>query len=609
MIQNYLRRVLLITSMLPMLIMCLWAVEANAASRVADDKAKGEEVWEGTLDYGTAKFRLVVKFNKENNDQIRGKLISLDQNNAVFTFASVIYKDSYVYFEIEPIAAVFEGAVSQDGSELAGRWTQPSGPRPLILKRTDQGFTPKNVQPQAKRGTLQLAPCNSPNLTKDALCGTYEVYEDRAAASGRKIPLNLVILPALKAKPQADAVFYLSGGPGAGSAVTVQSSGDFVTKLRRERDVVFIDQRGTGKSNPLQCELYGDKNDMRGYFGEGITAQKIADCRTQLEKVANLATYTSANSIDDFEEVRAALGYDKVNLIGGSYGSTAALVYMRRHPTHIRSVIIEGVAPTDYKVPLPFAKGMQQAMERLFADCAVDGECSKNFPKFREEFDSILSRLAKEPATFQAINPYTRKAQEVTITRDAFVDHIRVMLYAPEYSRYLPFLIHQVNQGNFVLFASVSFQIFKAVDDQIARGLQLCIACNEDTPFITEEEIKRETTGTFYGDHKVRSFVQACKQWTQGKVDASFLEPVKSQIPTLIFSGTIDPVTPPQKGEEVAKSLPNSRHVMIQNAGHAFNSECLDTLRAEFIEKGSAKKLDTSCVEIIKRPPFVTRVP
>ena len=600
-----------LTSLLPLaILLCLFmSTGAKAASLLANDKANNEEVWEGTLDYVTAKFRLVLKFTRESDRSIKGILISLDQNSAEFSFEPTIYKDSYVHFEIEPIAAVFEGAISRDGSELAGRWTQPSGPRPLVLKRTDKGFIPKNVQPQTKRGTVQLSPCNSANLTKDALCGTYEVYEDRVHKSGRKISLNMTILPALATKPQSDAVFYLSGGPGAGSAVTVQNGGDFVTKFRRERDVVFIDQRGTGKSNPLQCELYGDKNDMRGYFGEGITKEKIAACRAQLEKIANLEQYTSDNSIDDFDEVRAALGYDKINLLGGSYGSTAALVFMRRHPNQIRSAIIEGVAPTNYKVPLPFAKGVQQAMNRLIADCAADKECGKSFPKFREEFESILAKLEKEPATFQAINPYTRQSQQVTLTRDTFVDHIRVMLYAPEYSRYLPFLIHQVNQGNFLLFASISFQIFKSVDDQIARGLQLCIACSEDTPFITEEEIKRETAGSFYGDHKVRAWIESCKQWTKGKADASFLEPVKSPIPTLILSGAIDPVTPPQKAEEVARNLPNSRHIVINNAGHAFNSECLDTLRAEFIAKGSAKKLDAACVETIQRPPFAVRIP
>src|SRR5262249_51472315 len=129
------------------------------------------------------------------------------------------------------------------------------------------------------------------------------------------------------------------------------------------------------------------------------------------------------------------------------------------------------------------------------------------------------------------------------------------------------------------------------------------------TPFITEEEIKRETADSFYGDHKVKAWVEACKQWSKAKVDASFLEPVKAPIPTLILSGAVDPVTPPQKGEEVAKYLSNSRHIVINNAGHAFNSECLDTLRAEFIAKGSAKKLDAACVETIQRPQFAVRVP
>ncbi len=589
-------------------LLCLLAGTCSAYSIRPQDKSlppeEGQETWEGTIDYVSTKLRLILKVSKAKDGKTSASLISVDQNNIELPVDSITYEGRFVHFEIERIGAIFEGALSRDGSEIAGQWRQ-AVTRPLIFKRKVSNANP--VQSDIKsyrRGRVAFSPCNLPDLTKDSLCGKYEVFEDRVAKSGRKIALNVILLPALTDKPAKDAVFYFEGGPGGSATRKIKTVGDFVTKFRRERDVVFIDQRGTGESNPLDCSFFGDRQTMSGYFTEGLTIEKVRECREQLEKKADLALYTSPDAVDDFDEVRAALGYEKIDLFGGSYGSTASLVFLRQHPDRVRSVMIEGVAPPTCKIPLPFAKGVQHALTRLFDDCAEDSACHRAFPNLAFEFNSILEKLDKEPITFQAFNPYAHKREQITMSRDVFMSHIRLMLYSPEIARLLPVLIHQMSQGNFSSFASISFQVFKTLDDFIARGLQMSVVCPEFVRSITEDDIKRESADTYYGASNVRAYVTACRQWPQSKLPDGFNQPVKSNAPVLIISGALDPVTPPELGAEAAKYLPNSLHVIVHNTGHSFDSECLDRLRAEFIRKGSAKDLDSSCVNEIQRPPF-----
>src|SRR5207237_8566775 len=189
-----------------------------------------------------------------------------------------------------------------------------------------------------------------------------EVFEGAAAKTGRKIKLNIVVLPALVDQPAPDPIFYLAGGPGG--AATIYASADFITQLHRRRDVVLVDQRGTGKSNPLVCNFHGDTTDMRSYFVESMMLDAVRACRDELAKTADLRLYTTTIAMADLDDVRAALGYDRVNVYGGSYGSTTALAYLHLYPQHVRTATVTGVAPLDYKLPLPFGKGVDHAIER-----------------------------------------------------------------------------------------------------------------------------------------------------------------------------------------------------------------------------------------------------
>jgi pimeloyl-ACP methyl ester carboxylesterase len=464
--------------------------------------------------------------------------------------------------------------------------------------------------PNTGQSKVKLEPCEIPSLKITAQCGKYEVYEDREAKSGRKIALNILVLPALTANPKPDPIFYFEGGPG-GSAVATAKGPTFkgvLDKWRTERDIIFVDQRGTGDSNPLRCDL-PDPDDMTQYFSaeNGLDRMgQIGACRDRLAKVANLTLYTTPIAMDDLDEVRQAMGYDKINLFGGSYGTRAALVYIRQHGDHVRSAVLDGVAPTNFKLPLPFSKGVQNALERLFTDCAADPACHKAFPDVEADLKSSLSRFDHGPITVTAFNTIKKQPQTITMTRGAFMDLVRLMLYDPSAASLLPLVLHQSAQGEFGGIATIGFLAAHQVASIIANGMSLSVICAEDAPFISDADIKQATDGTFYGDSRARALLVSCKQWPRGKIPAGYSDPVQSDVPVLIISGDVDPVTPPWVAADAATHLSHSRQIVGKSWSHSSISQCGNQLMADFISKGTADGLDAACMQDRKRPVFNT---
>ena len=454
-----------------------------------------------------------------------------------------------------------------------------------------------------------LRPCHFPNVDEEVRCGKYEVYEDRVAQAGRRISLNIVVAPALSATPAKDPVFWLHGGPGAAATQTVPAAakGGFLGQLREDRDVVFVDQRGTGNSNPLNCDLGDDPANLQQFFGELFPADKVRQCREKLSQAANPALYTTPIAMDDLDEVRGALGYDKINLVAASYGTIAALVYLRQHSDHLRAVFLAGVANTDIRQPLPFAAGAQHAMDLLFEDCAADKECRAAFPNLKKEFGEVLARFDHGPVTAKLFNITTKQDQAVSITRGNFVERIRLLLYTTTFGRFVPLIIHRAFAGDYLPFETLAVRYNPG--SILARGMYMTVTCSESVPFITPQDIITQTRGTFVGDYRVKVHIAACKEWPRGKIPRSYIDPVKSDIPVLMISGELDASTPPWLGKEALKTLPNGRQIGIRYYGHQVDSPCIWKVMADFIARGSAEDLDASCTSEIRRPPFATEVP
>ena len=455
---------------------------------------------------------------------------------------------------------------------------------------------------------LLLEPCQLTGVEGETRCGSYEVFENRAAKSGRTINLKIVILKALSKTPAPDPIFWLHGGPGAAAtdslALGVRGP---LAPSRQERDLVFVDQRGTGGSNPLKCNLEDDPQDMQDFFGELFPRDKVLKCRQKLEKIADLKLYTTPIAMDDLEEVRSALGYGKINLFGASYGTFAAQIYMRRHPESVRSVVLVGVATPNIKQPLLFPRSAQHAMELLFTDCAADELCRKTYPDLPKEFNAVLDRFAKGPLTVELINPATKKREQVKLPRSNFVERIRLSMYTTNSQRFVPFIIHRAFLNDYIPWEEGAVRLSPGAG--LARGMYMTVTCSEGAHFITDKDLVEETRGTFVGQERVTRHIEACKDWPKGEIPPNYIDLVKSDLPVLMISGDADGSSPLWFGESAARLLPNGRQVKIRYYGHQMDGDCVQGIMQKFIAAGSSKDLDTSCTQTIRRPPFATEMP
>lgn len=459
--------------------------------------------------------------------------------------------------------------------------------------------------PAAAAGaTLALAPCRPARILAEVRCGTLEVFENRDARSGRRLALDVVVLPSRRDVPAPDPIFFVMGGPG--QSATQHAGMLWQSPLRDDREIVLVDMRGAGGSHALECVLAGSDDDIQGYFDPIFHAARFETCRRKLEQRADLRWYTTAAAVDDLDDARAALGYERINLVGRSYGTRAILIYARRRPARARAAFLVGIAPTALRNPLYHARAAQDALERLLAACELDVACHRAFPRIRQELDSVVSRLDREPATVALRHPATGAPVEIRLSRVAFAEALRVMMYRTESAMRVPLLIHLAYGGDFVPFAELGLTSNRRLRGDLRMGLLMSVVCSEDVPRIAEADIVRETRGTLLGDSRVREQMAACAAWPKGVLPDGHAEPVAVQVPMLLVTGSLDPVTPPEWGEEAARHLPNSVH-LVMPGGHGVASRCLDTIAAEFLDRGSVAGLDTSCMQSLGLPPFAVR--
>jgi pimeloyl-ACP methyl ester carboxylesterase len=455
-------------------------------------------------------------------------------------------------------------------------------------------------------GLVKLKPCRVDGIDEELLCGKLTVFENRNQHIGRTIDLNVVVVPAFDQKNKAEPLFDLAGGPGASSAERADFYAGPGKVYRRRHDVVCVDQRGTGQSNRLAIPR---EKTPQYYLSEMFPVDYVREMRHALEQRADLTKYTTSIAMDDLDDVRAWLGYDRINLFGASYGTQAALVYMRQHPDHVRSAILLAVAPTDLKMPLHHSESAARAMDLLLGECERDAACHAAFPQIRDDWKNMLAQLEKQPARVE-YSPTNKSAPTtVEIQRGVFGEKIRTWMYDRDKAARIPLIVHHAAGGDFALF--LQHAIAPSIPDFVADGMYLSVTCAEDVPFINPEEAAKLTAGNPFGNYRVFQQTRACGMWPRGEIPSDFLEPVRSNAPVLIFSGNMDPVTPPKYGKEVARHLPNSRHVIIPEASHGVDGlsdpGCVDRIAVEFLYEGDAKNLDVSCVERMKPPPFATK--
>jgi pimeloyl-ACP methyl ester carboxylesterase len=454
--------------------------------------------------------------------------------------------------------------------------------------------------------TIEFQDCqlSAPGLAyrQEAQCGSFTVPEDWENPSGREIELNIAVVPALTSDRMPDPLFFITGGPGQAATESYVQIRDTFQRINDQRDIVLVDQRGTGKSAPITCpepddpEAIEDDDEALGDWVMGCLAEIDADPRF----------YTTPVAVQDLEAVRQALGYQKINLYGVSYGTRVALTYLDRYPDALRTVILDGVVPQDEALGLEVAKDAQRAVDLILARCSNDPGCNETFQDVGEEFQDLLSVLADQPVTTSLMHPTTGELTEVEFTRDQFVVAVRLLTYAPETVALLPLLIHTAHsEGDFTLLAAQYLVVNQSLGETITIGMNYSVLCSEDMPFLDDDEALQASEGTYFGDLQVRELKRICQFWPQGVVPEGYKHAVTSDLPVLLLSGEADPVTPPENAEKVAASLPNSLHLVAPGQGHnVILRGCMPKIAATFIENGSATGLDTACLDDIKPMPF-----
>jgi pimeloyl-ACP methyl ester carboxylesterase len=439
--------------------------------------------------------------------------------------------------------------------------------------------------------------------------GVLTVPEDEANPGGRTIGINIVKLPARGASAVPDPVFFFCGGPGVGGTVNVPRWAGMFARLRAHRDVILIDQRGTGSSNPLPCRRPGDPDSAQTYLGDMYPVDYVTNCRRELETHADLRFYTTSHAVDDVEKVRAALGYDLINVVGGSYGSRSGYVYMMRYHQHVRTALLWSINPPEMKFPSTLAQDTEDAMRRLFADCTADPDCHMDYPALEDDFDRVLAVMRAGPLVSSITNPFTGEPETVTFTYNDFITGIRSLLYANADASYIPYFIYSAARWDFAWLIEYTVSYLRSINEVYMDGLYLCVQCAEHNPYIDFDEARAMAVGTFMGTYRLDQQDLACSLWVRGSLPAGFFDLPPLDVPTLVISGELDPVCPPRFGQVLADSLPGSLHAIIPHHAHGVGDvweNCLDDAVVAFIDQGSLAGLDLSCIQQNVRPPFIS---
>ena len=438
------------------------------------------------------------------------------------------------------------------------------------------------------------------SLQLDAKCGQLAVYEDRQAKSGRRIELNIAVIPAVSRNPAPDPIFFIPGGPGEAATESFLVLYSAFADLNQKRDIILVDQRGTGGSNPLQCSPQTDPESNQDPANDDDYLNSIKDCVSALD--ANLKLYTTAIAMDDLDEVRQVLGYEKINIYGASYGTRAALSYLRQYPDRVRTLILDGIVPAGWALGPSVATDAQRALDIIFSRCAADPICQAAFPDLSMEFAALLDELEQDPATISMIDPTNGEEIEHTLTKEEFANTIHFMSYQPETTALLPQLIHTAYKTHdYSRIAAQALSSQQLVGESISNGMRFSVICAEDVPIYKQPSSQDGYMGSFVSE----SFAEICTIWPRGEIPTDFTEPVHSDVPVLLISGEADPVTPPVNGDFTAQTLSNSLHLIVPGMGHVnIYRSCMPKIFTQFVEIADSKTLDTSCIQQTQPMPF-----
>lgn len=456
----------------------------------------------------------------------------------------------------------------------------------------------------SKVGDIEFTQCllNSHGRERQVECAYLSVPEDPAQPYAKTIELFIARLPAKrKAKVQSDPMLFLAGGPGQAASQGFLFADYIYSGLNRTRDFYLVDQRGTGRSNPLSCpQTLAEQDGLLDQSDPELIKESMRDCLGEITSDTRL--YTTLNSIEDFERVRQALGAEQWNLLGVSYGTRVATEYMRAHPQHVRSVVLDSVVDPSAALGPDIGSHSQLALDAVINRCAADPACQKALPNLAAELQSLLERFETNSVQVAYEDFSTGKIKNTQLSKAHITMVIRMFLYQPHSSALLPPIIHEAAHNKFYApLARLTEQWSEKLQASISLGLHNSVMCAEDIPFVKEPY----PSDGYLGDSVIKSMLSICAVWPHATVAQEAKTALKSAIPTLLFSGEYDPITPPANAEAAAQDLPNSAHFVLKGQAHSVSGTgCAPFLIQQFVDNASVQGLNSNCLERISGAPL-----
>jgi pimeloyl-ACP methyl ester carboxylesterase len=460
---------------------------------------------------------------------------------------------------------------------------------------------------------LALSPCRlehpSGLASLDAECGHLVVPETRGSAGGRQLQLFVARIPSLSRRRAPEPLFILAGGPGLGAGTFYTGVAPAFARIRRDHDIILVDQRGTGRSQPLDCPI--DEQQLWD-ASEAETTRIMRDCRIQLARDHDLAQYTTSVAVQDLEAVRQALGYGRIALYGSSYGTRVAQHYARRFPQHTQALLLDGVVPPTQVLGPTTPLDAENALLRIFARCRADAACARTFGDPEQDYRQLRTKLGAAAVPVTLTDPRSGLPTRLSFTSTLFSAALRLASYSDEHAALLPLTLHLANDSN--EFSPLAAQYLLAAanyDAVLAYGMHNSVVCTEDVPFFASQPMDRERlAATFLGTSQLDALQALCREWPAGVMDADLHQPLVSSAPALLLSGSADPVTPASFGAAAALGFNSAVILQLADQGHGqLLKSCVDRIMADFLQAagagpGKVLQVDHRCIDKLKAAPF-----
>lgn len=458
----------------------------------------------------------------------------------------------------------------------------------------------------AQIATLPLSECRLEHPLKltsiAARCGTLRVAQNREDPQSPAIDLAVAVVPALNRRSSAAPLFLLAGGPGQSALQSYVALAGAFARVNRNHAIVLLDQRGTGESSPQSCAYPEDWQQPT----DPLPALREATSACLAKLGPGVRFYTTSIAVRDLEEVRAALGFEQIDLYAASYGTRVAELYMRRHPERVHAVILDGVTYPAQAIGVETPADGERALNLILARCRQSPDCAAAYPDLQQELDALLRQFGPQRTVVTIDDPNSGLPLPIEFNRRILSAALRFLSYSSMQASLLPVVIHQAAHGSLRPLASQAVMNERQIGNQLANGMQYTVICSEDEPYFTAANIDRTAMArTYQGTEQVDVLREVCKLWPRGPVDADLHAPLQSAIPTLLLSGEADPVTPPADAERAAAGLSRHRHLILRGEGHGqLATGCVPRLMAEFLTDAAPENLDAACILQHTPEPF-----